>query len=129
MGYSVVLCLCGGGEHIFKQVIFERHAMRAPRVDNKELAITGEDAVFEADVMVAVIAVKGQVKLGKVKALSFACIPFCFFDFADDRILHLLSPFVGEGIEKGTHQDACLRGGLTLGSFRIYLHKIHLIQP
>jgi hypothetical protein len=102
------LCLLAGGHHIFEQMVFQRHAVGAALVGDKELAITVKGSVLKRDAMVAVVPAESQVKPGEEKSFPLFCVPFCLFDFADDPVFHVLSPFE-EGFKKARNHTRALQ--------------------
>jgi hypothetical protein len=93
------LSLLTGGNHIFEQVVFQRHAVSAALMDDEELTVAGKGSVFKCDMVVVVVPAESQIKPGKEKSFPLFCVPFCLFDFADDPVVHVLSPFE-EGFKK-----------------------------
>ncbi len=82
-----------GRDHALKQNL-ERHGMCAAMVSYKEFAITMIDAVVKCDGVVIVVTMKRNIELVEPKAGLVLSIPFCFLQFADQSVIHVLdSPF------------------------------------
>lgn len=89
--------------HIFKQD-FERHGVSATFVCDEEFAVTMEIPVIETDIVIVVVAVKGQFKLIEAKSGSIFCVPFCLFQFAYQSVIHIFYLLSGMGIKKAREE-------------------------
>ena len=67
--------------------------MSAAFVGDKKLAVTTKIPIIETDIVLVVVAMKGQFELIEPKAGAILSIPFCFFQLADHTVIHFLSSF------------------------------------
>jgi hypothetical protein len=82
--------LYGLGNHILEKD-FERHGMSATFVGKEEFAITVKNAVLVGDMVLAIIAMEVNFKLGEVEAAPVLSVPFCLFYLADQSRIHCFS--------------------------------------
>jgi len=61
---------------------------------HEKLTVTSKVPIIETDVMFIVVTMKGQFKFIEPETGSILSISFCFFQLADQSVIHLfLSPF------------------------------------
>ena len=85
----------------------KRHGVSTSLVGDEEFTITLKDAVVIFDIVFVVVAVEGQFKLVEAKTCVVLCISFCFFQLADQSVIHR-KLLLKKDKQKGTQYDACL---------------------
>jgi hypothetical protein len=66
----------------------ERHGVSATLVSKKKFAIAVKNTAIIADIMFIVVAVERQFKLVEAKTCMVFCISLCFFQLADQSVVH-----------------------------------------
>jgi len=65
--------------------------MSTAAMGKEEFAIAFKNTVVIGNVMFAIIAVKVNLKLSEVEAVSILSVPFCLFDLAYQSRIHCIN--------------------------------------
>lgn len=74
-------------DHPLEQYL-ERHGVSATLVSQEKFTVALKNTIVVADIMFIVVAVERQFKLVEAKTGMVFCISFCFFQLADQSVVH-----------------------------------------
>lgn len=74
-------------DHIFEQN-FKRHAVAATLVGQKKFTVARKNPIIVGYMVFIIVPMEGQVKLIELKVVTVFSISLCFFQLADQSVIH-----------------------------------------
>jgi hypothetical protein len=94
--------------HLFEDLLY-RHGIAAALAHQEKLTIAVENAVFEADLMIVVIATKGDAELLETEPIALLRVALGLLDLPNHSVVHRVILSAAKGCGKKEHADVKAR--------------------